>query len=310
MDKALLDSIEAAAAAAPMVRAASVPGRVLFADGDGLAYSCAGSDATDPGESRDRLLLRLDEARRASGASDVVVLLTGQSSHKGYRYAVAARAPYQGKRASSRRPRNWEYLRRLMEDGDIPFPVDITFTSEADDLFAKHSKAHGWDKTVIYTEDKDMRMVPGLHLDWKDYVMHPLPEGTFESEFNGKVYGEKWFWLQCLQGDSTDNIPGLPFFRAHEGAKLARVGPVTAAQALAPATCRKEALEIVLSMYGSFYDNGRAEVELLEQGILLWMRNDQQSWFLNVCQDGNPMEALRWASFEIVERVHRSVGCH
>ena len=49
------------------------PGRVLLADGDGLAYYCAGNDGTDPGQARWNLINKLDEAMRASGSERALV---------------------------------------------------------------------------------------------------------------------------------------------------------------------------------------------------------------------------------------------
>ena len=141
-------AIAAAAAAAPQGSVPITPGRILLADGDGLAYYCAGNDDTDAGEARQRVVDKLKTAAKAVGAERIIVLITGSGSHKGHRYAVARVKPYQGQRAGSRRPKNWEALRNYMESSEFPFEVDSTVVAEADDLFGWYS--HTFPDVVIY----------------------------------------------------------------------------------------------------------------------------------------------------------------
>lgn len=289
---------EAAAAAAkanPMFsgQVAAIPGRVLFTDGDALAYYCAGNDGTDPGKARANLIAKLETARRASGSESSRILLTGIGSHKGHRYAVARVKPYQGQRSGDRRPKNWAYLRNLLEGGPSPeHPVEITATAEADDLFGKHSATLGADNIVIHTQDKDMRMVPGWHLEWETMKMLFIQPSDWAVESNDKVYGRKWFWLQMLHGDGADNVPGLPKYYTPKGT-AALCGPVTAAKLLADCANEAEARAVVMSLYRGWYGD-EWEVNLLEQAILLWMRNDEKSSALNVLAPGNPLAG--WSS--------------
>mgnify|MGYP003537285249 FL=1 len=88
------------AQASPFV-AGAVPviqGRVLVVDGDGLAYYCAGNDDTTIGEARSRATDKVRSAMQAVGAESALIVLTGRFSHKGHRYAIARRVPYQSKR--------------------------------------------------------------------------------------------------------------------------------------------------------------------------------------------------------------------
>lgn len=277
-------AINAAAAASPVLQH-RVEGRVLLVDGDALAYTCAGSDSCSPGRARANLLDRVAKARALSGADTVEILLTGRGSPKGGRYKVATVKPYQGQRSSGRRPRQWEFLRGLLETGEVPFPVVTTETLEADDLFMVRSHKLGAENVVIHTQDKDMRMVPGWHVAWGDFALTFLPAGTVLHEFNGKVYGETWFWLQMLHGDTADNIPGLPGFvdglyatGPNKGLpKVVRCGEKSA-------LCRK-VLELaregyhsalyttVRDGYVSYYGKADASDRMLEQAVLLYMRH-------------------------------------
>lgn len=253
-----------------------VDGRVLLIDGDGLAYYCAGKDDTSLAEAVYRTKEKIEAAMLACGASDYKLLLTGSGSDKGGRYAIATVKPYQGQRTNSRRPANWRGLREWLQGH--PNAV-ITYDQEADDLFAQLAYAAD-DAVVIYTQDKDMRMVTGAwHLDWQTHSMFYLPSGTFEMVVNDKVYGHKWFWLQMLQGDTADNIPGLPRYVDAKGtAKL--MGEKTAALVLGGCVNNAEAADVVMDLYRGFYGTLSTDLPghrhwatmFVEQAVLLWMR--------------------------------------
>ena len=301
--------------------------RTLYLDADGLAYYCAGNDTTLLGEARVRLADKVAGMTRASQAGNCVLLLTGSGSHKGYRYAVARVKAYQAQRASSRRPKNWRPLRDLLETGQFGTTLN-DFDREADDRFGQYGHADPAN-TVIGTQDKDMRMVPGWHLDWIDNRMRWLPPGTYDKVMNDKQYGTKWFWLQMLHGDTADFIPGLPRVgivastratakddgqlgrlsrEVGEGGKLMQVGEVTAGKLLAGTESSNEAAEIVHKAYWSYYKE-RALVEMLEQAVLLWMRSGPDAAWYDVALPGNPMHLFTtgpiWsmAYEEIKERV-------
>lgn len=292
---------------APMGAGSSAPilhGRTLYLDADGLAYYCAGNDETLLGEARQRTAEKIATMTRASQAGNVNLLLTGSGSHKGYRYAVARAKPYQSGRSNSRRPRNWEGLRQLLEGGDLG-PATIDLDREADDRFAQYGHADP-ENTVIGTQDKDMRMVPGWHIDWVDNRMRWVPPGTYDSVMNDKQYGTKWFWLQMLHGDTVDGIPGLP--RMVIGGKLKQVGEVTAGKVLDGTKSSNDAAREVYNAYHSYYKD-RALVEMFEQAVLLWMRACPMALWDDVCAGGNPFhlfhEFPNWlpAYNEIEERV-------
>lgn len=303
-------AIAAAAGASPMggVSVPVVPHRTLLVDGDGLAYYCAGNDDTDAGEARTRLVDKVKSAARTVGAEHIVVLLTAGGSHKGHRYAIARVKPYQGQRSNSKRPKNWQALRDFMTSGDFPFTKESTAVAEADDLF-------GWwaynypDDVVIYTQDKDMRMLPGWHLDWVSHRMHKVEYSltasrdalrmfnvqVHDSEFNEKQYGPKWFWLQMLHGDTADNIPGLPKYQASKGV-FKPVGEVTAGKLINVAPT---AVDSVVGAYKSYYGE-RWLVEMMEQACLLWMRRNPTMWD-DCIYDAGPMASFNDGSPEFMK---------
>ena len=317
MTSAFANAIASAAADSPM-GGNSVPvvrSRTLLVDGDGLAYYCAGKDDSAPGLARAALRAKVASAARVVGAENVIVLLTESGSHKGHRYAIARVKPYQGQRVNSRRPSNWQALRDYMEGPEFPWPVNSTAVAEADDLFGLYAYPNP-EGTVIYTQDKDMRMLPGMHLDWVSHRTYTVQPGA-DPVFNEKQYGHKWFWLQMLHGDTADNIPGLPKY-LDPNDKLKPVGEVTAGKLLAKeqgAACQREEVPDdllhlrVAELYRSFY-GVRWLVEMMEQACLLWMRRDPGAWDdcmnpggpLHYFDDGGP--EFDKAYLEIRERVY------
>jgi DNA polymerase-1 len=307
-----------------------LPDRTLLVDGDGLAYYCAGNDDTSTGEARMKLIDKIKSAQRIVGAGRVLILLTLSGSHKGHRYAVARVKPYQGQRANSRRPKNWQYLRELMESGALEWNVQGTSVAEADDLFGWHAYNFP-EQSVLYTQDKDMRMLPGMHLDWVSHVAHTVSYDLsvcrdeyrmfnvmpHDSVHNDKQYGPRWFWMQMLHGDNADNIPGLPLARCKYGGgpitpdgKLNKVGEAAAPKILDAHSDLTLAGAVELA-YRSYYGD-RWLVEMMEQACLLWMRRTPDKWddFLDpggplaIYNDGSDQFAK--AYFEIETRVRNA----
>lgn len=294
-------AIAAATNAQPQARPDKVAGRTLLADGDGLAYYCAGNDDTSPGQARRNLEQKLEGAMRAAGADKVTILATSAASHKGHRYAISRVKQYQGKRDHGRRPRNWQFMRELIERD--PRTV-ITDTLEADDLFHINSVRLGDENVAILTQDKDMRMVPGWHLHWDTHALVRVRPDTWAFEADGKVYGRKWFWLQMLHGDSADNVPGLPKWTDDAG-KQKLCGEVTAAKLLAECHDEESAADMVANQYLRFY-LGEAPTQLMEQACLLWMRRSDR--LFDCVLPGGPLatmpeEAVRKACADIKSRV-------
>jgi Autographiviridae exonuclease len=295
-------AIAAASAAQPQARPDKVAGRTLLADGDGLAYYCAGNDDTPSGIARRNLETKIESAMRASGADKVLILATSAASHKGHRYAISRIKPYQGKRNKSRRPRNWQFMRELIERD--PRTV-VTDTLEADDLFHINSVRLGDDNIAILTEDKDMRMVPGWHLHWENHSLVRLMPDTWAFEANDKLFGRKWFWQQMCEGDTVDHVAGLT--GCYLGDKFfAQCGPSRAKQILKDCHDEPAALAAVYDQYLRVYGKGNTldgVIAFIEQACLLWMRRTDR---LFDCMDaGGPLERLDQTLASAARRVIR-----
>lgn len=265
-----------------------VPGRVLHLDGDLLAYWAGGNEDTSVGESRRNAAQKIETLREYSSSSSVVAHLTASSSTKGDRFVIATVKPYQGHRRAGRKPKNWGYLREWLERpyGWL-FTPKLWTSREADDGIAVctyDTYTKGQPEAAIASADKDMRMLPGYHINWNTYEVTHVPHGAFSVvDSEGKQYGHKWFWLQMLQGDTADNIPGLPKYMSANG--LRPLGPKTAELLLEDCADNAEAYATVLGLYQSFY-GAVAKAALVEQAMLLWLRTDLGASaldFLRVC---------------------------
>jgi len=247
-----------------------VPGRVLNVDGDYCAYTCAGSDDCPPGWARAAFLDRFEQASFLSRASTANIHLSARDTHKGFRGHIATVKEYQGQRAGKTRPKNWLFLREYLEG--LPNKV-ISSHREADDSMAEAAYADPAN-TVTYTRDKDMRQLPGYHLTWVDHHLIWVEPGTYELIGpDGLLYGHKWLWSQLIQGDTADNIPGLPQWMQPNGKMSTRgCGESAADKVLAGTTCNAEAEEIVLAQYKHYYGEDYLD-RFVEQMALLWLRS-------------------------------------
>lgn len=272
---------EQAAEAAPIQAAPLppvVPGRVLHMDGDLLCYWAGGNEETTVGESRQRAITKINALRDHSGSESVVLHLTAESSTKGDRRLIATVKGYQAQRKSGRRPKNWGYLRHWTEgyEGAL-FRSKLWATREADDGMAlcctdwfdkSEHEPGGRCLVALASGDKDLRMVPAFHVNWSTFETTQVDLNAFDvMGTDGLQYGHKWFWLQMLQGDTADNIPGLPFWYGK------KCGSKTAEAALSSESCNQAAFDSVFAGYEAEYGDTAFE-RFVEQGLLLWMRRD------------------------------------
>ena len=121
-----------------------------------------------------------------------------------------------------------------------------------------------------HTHDKDLNMTKVDIFNIRTRTLHIYNGPVLERLENGKVYGrgDPWFFCQMLQGDSGDNIPGIP-----------KYGPVNALKALKGMTDWDEMYEVVWGIYSEYCDDTYgpsdghfiARARFLEIAQLLWM---------------------------------------
>jgi 5'-3' exonuclease len=147
-------------------------------------------------------------------------------------------------------------LRQLAVAEDLAIPSD---GREADDyirIWAAESQKAGID-FVIASNDKDLLCIPGIHYNIKTDIVLEISEDQAL-----RIYYE-----QLLQGDQTDNIPGIP-----------GIGPVKAAKLLKDCITINDFQEKVVETYiKSFGTNWKQH--LLANGKLIHIQRHENDWF-------------------------------
>lgn len=188
-----------------------------------------------------------------------IALFTGKNNFRNF---IAKRFPYKDRVGN----KPWHYYNiRAYLKGKFEWRLEEGL--EADDLFSIMLTENP-EEYVACSRDKDVRTCPGKHFGWE---LNRQPQfgpmlvdelGRIElAEDRKKVkgYGNKFFYAQCLTGDTVDSVKGLP-----------RCGPVRAFELLNQAQTVDECFQAVLSEYGKKYEES-ALTELTEQARLLYM---------------------------------------
>ena len=207
-----------------------VAGRVLHFDADFLAYHSGYKWETESlAKSIETLNLEVESLRLLAGAQLGVLHLT--MGDKGGRYEIAKVKEYQAQRKKAEGlAERVGALREYMVTCDIPGITSKKWEhQEADDgvCQAMIAARNAGTEAVMWSLDKDLWMVPGLHLNNKTFELEDYPCGygyteIDESGSTKKLVGRgySFFWHQLLMGDTADNIPGLPKLAASQVAIL------------------------------------------------------------------------------------------
>lgn len=283
-------AINAVAEAQPQVAQVVpvTPGLVVHVDGDYLA-NYDGAVDIPAGEARQNALARIAAFKARIGAESIVVHNTSAGCHKGERYLIATVKKYQAQRTGTK-PKNCDYLKDFFQnyEGDL-FRTKNWSSREADDGIGACSHfATGLPVGYIgiATADKDMRMLPGVHINWRTPTIvtrvHPGEYDVIGED--GKQYGLKWFFIQMLMGDDADHCPGLEkygqFNKDGSFDKFKPCGEKTAFKFLEGITTVQDACARVIQLYRQGYygrSPGHAEDRFCEQAGLMWMRLDTQA---------------------------------
>lgn len=204
---------------------------------------------------------RLEEVFKATGCTSAEFFLTGKSN---FRYDIATIAPYKGNRTQDK-PAHYQNMFNWLQ---FRYGALVVQGMEADDMLAIRQTQLG-NKSVIVSRDKDLRMVEGWHYGYplSNQAEKPLEHisklGYLTLSEKGKLTGGglRWFYAQCLMGDRTDNIKGIP-----------KIGDAKAYYILQDATDEKELYEATLEAYQAYYVDAKVAYDsMYENARLVWM---------------------------------------
>lgn len=177
------------------------------------------------------------------------------SGSENFRYDIATIKPYKGNRDPDAKPFWYKEIRQYMVES---WGATVVEPWEADD-WVSIIQGEDPDGTIICTIDKDLKMVPGMHYNYrtKEFTTVDWEEATVT------------FYRQLITGDQTDNIGGV--FRG--GKKMAEklIQPGMSEEEMYNAALN--AYQESLDKYGekTGYSHLSAAEALLENARLLWM---------------------------------------
>jgi 5'-3' exonuclease len=172
-----------------------------------------------------------------------------------FREQLATILPYKGNRQDARKPVYYKEIREYLVERLGAVVVD---GMEADDALGMAQWAANDKSTCIVSIDKDLNMIPGWHYNWVKkvgYWVHPRD-------------ADMMLWKQMLEGDRSDNIPGIP-----------GIGPKTVEKIVAecnsdPVRLRTRVEEEYQKLYGATWQEAFDEV-----ANLLWIfRTPTTTW--------------------------------
>ncbi len=239
---------------------------LLLVDGDILVYrvgfACQKKGAS--GEEIQVLPEPLAKARMRDTYQSIVDANPGlqnklyitSTDHSNYRYELYPQ--YKANRTADK-PILYDILRRYMVE---VLRAEEVFYQEADDTLGIAATTHPG--SVVASIDKDLDQIPGLHYNFvKGFHYTVTPEE-----------GIKFFYQQLLQGDMTDNIPGL-----------FGIGPAKAVKALAKATTERHLFMAAKAMYQKHHPPNWEDYMRLNGRLLKIRQYEGELWDLLVLDE-------------------------
>lgn len=169
------------------------------------------------------------------------------SGSDNFREQVATILPYKGNRDATHKPKYYREIKDYLIDR---WDAQVIDGMEADDAIGIEQFRNKDKSTVIVSIDKDLNTIPGYHYNWVKQDFY----------YVNMTQANNFFFLQMLEGDRTDNIPGI------DG-----IGPKTCLKILAEVGEDTVKLrERVIQLYKNQYGNQWLE-SYNEVAKLLWI---------------------------------------
>ena len=187
-----------------------------------------------------RLNELLDRIINTTQATSFDIYLS-DSTQNNFRYNI-----YKAYKANRTQPKPKHY-HELKEYLVVDLNSKITAEQEADDAMGIEQSSYPED-SVICTIDKDLDQISGNHYNFVKDVIYQVD----------KQKALKFFYKQLLQGDSIDNIPGIP-----------RVGPKTAEKLLKEVSEENDMFSVCLKEYEK---HSMSVLDMYLTGLLIKIR--------------------------------------
>ena len=264
--------------------------KTLLIDGDIIIYQpcCIFNEDSDQARRQiaKNISNKVDKLMEESGCNRFIMFVTTKFNFRDHLVD-----DYKANRVDTERPVNLAWAKRWAVAKLSNFFVKGL---EADDLLGIYTGKN----TVIWSTDKDLRQIPGEHLDEETREVFTIKEeGRLEEKFwvteagnkRNKIYFEGLIGLyfQMLTGDATDNIIGCAerkmvvaksgknkgvasLKRVGVGPKAAYNGIIKNIMSDMSAPPEKKALEYVINCYKDLFKEDW-QVKLETQANLLFM---------------------------------------
>lgn len=190
-----------------MVERLTLADGVVLIDADPIVYRSAfaaqkkaedGSDWTvvEPIENVLATVKRTLASIREAASSDHTEIYLTVAHGKSFRHELAKQRPYKGNRTKPR-PYYYDAVREYLVRWHS---AKVVTAREADDELSirAHQLRRDGIPYVVATIDKDLDQIPGTHYNYRDRLDYEV----------GEEDADRWFWIQALAGDPTDNVPG------------------------------------------------------------------------------------------------------
>ena len=234
---------------------------LVILDGDTVAFACAAS-AEDAEEwvATSRAQQMIENILVANDSNNIEVWLSGKTN---FRYSVYPE--YKANRIGAYRPK-WEYS--VKEYLSNKWNANWSDGCEADDMVGRRLIEVGSNGILAHI-DKDLDQITGWHYNWelrrKGEVIRQARRYYITPE-----QGDRWFWMQLVMGDSTDNIPGIK-----------GIGPKKAEAMFRNCESNQECYEVAKELFGS-----EEELDMNAQCIYI-QRKEGDNW-RNLLDENRP----------------------
>lgn len=214
---------------------------------DLVCFRCAASaESDDLGIAIYRMNELLDQILEKTGATAFHAYLTGEDNFRKQIYPE-----YKANRTQPK-PVHLEACRHYAIK---EMNAEAEYGLEADDLLGINQT----EDTIICSLDKDLLQIPGKHFQWAINGNGWSKDDTFieQQEADANYH----FYKQCLMGDPSDNIKGIP-----------KIGPKTAEKMLAGIFAEQDLFDTVRKAYNN-------DEEFLKNARCLWiLRSDRKDY--------------------------------